>query len=192
MLLARFMLFLKANPKVRRVSSNNPIFREISKLRYKVYCEEKNFLSKLDYPSNEETDEYDKQSVHIVATARGKVAGYCRVILSTDHTLPLFKHFDIGAEINREHSCEVSRFMIAKEFRADKLVRREIFRLLSREVLEVIEEKGIKTVFAVLEDWLLKSLRKRGYEFAKIGEGRMYMGAITHPTKMSVGNDGPK
>jgi N-acyl-L-homoserine lactone synthetase len=186
MILAKFMLFIKANPRVKRVPASGDIFSEISRLRYKVYCEEKGFLKKDNYPQLEEKDEYDEHATHIVVIVKGKIAGYCRVILPNEKGLPIFRHFNINDGVNRQRSCEVSRFIISKAYRKDKLVRREIFRLLSNEVVKVAVEEKIEKVFAVLENWLLKSLNNRGYEFQKIGKGEHYMGAITYPTKMDI------
>jgi N-acyl-L-homoserine lactone synthetase len=155
-------------------------------MRYQVYCEEMGFLDKKDYQERQETDEYDKQSIHIVVQVGDKLAGYARVILPNHKDLPIFSHFDIPKEEDPKHACEISRFMIASIYRHKAETRREVFRLLAEEILKVIEEEKIRVVYAIVEEWLLKSLRKRGYNFEQINEGHFHMGAVTLPIKLAV------
>lgn len=186
MILDKFMLLIKANPKIRQIDTSDKLFTDAKRLRYKIYCVEQGFLDKNEYPSHEESDEYDEHAIHVVVTVHNKIAGYCRIILPNSKGLPIFHHFELGQDENPSHSCEVSRFMIAKEFRSDKLVRREVFRLLAQEVLRVVDKQKVVSVFAVVEDWLLKSLKNRGYDFEPIGDGKFFMGAVTYPTKLQV------
>jgi N-acyl-L-homoserine lactone synthetase len=181
------MLFLKARPRVERVLVNDDLFSKIAAFRYKVYVEEKGFLQKDKYPKHQETDEYDGNSVHIVVTIGNRLAGYARVILPADNTLPIFQHFDIPNENDMDHSCEISRFMIAKAYRLKQETRREIFRLLAKEILLVVKENKINHIYAVVEEWLLKSLLKRGYQFKVIGASASdYMNTVNLPVVLRV------
>lgn len=180
------MLFLKTRPRVERILVSDEIFHKIAAMRYRVYCEEMGFLEKDKYPKKLETDEYDGGSIHIAVLIGKRLAGYARVILPRDGTLPIFDHFEIPPEHHMETACEVSRFMISKLYRQRTETRREIFRLLTEELLKVVREHKLESIYAVVEDWLLKSLRKRGYMFEMIGEGKDHMGAITYPTKVGL------
>lgn len=180
------MLFLKSAPRVERILVSDSIFHKVAEMRYRVYCEELGFLEKDKYPKKLETDEYDGDSIHVAVLIGRRLAGYARVILPREGTLPIFEHFRVPTEANIDQACEVSRFMISKLYRKKTETRREIFRLLAEEILKVVEEQKVKSIYAVVEDWLLKSLHKRGYKFEMIGEGKDYMGAITYPTRLRI------
>lgn len=180
------MLFLKSAPRVERILVSDSVFHKVAQMRYRVYCEELGFLEKNKFPKKIETDEYDGGSIHIAVLIGRRLAGYARVILPQDGTLPIFEHFEIQSEPDLEHSCEVSRFMISKMYRKKTETRREIFRLLAEEILKIVEEHEVKNIYAVVEEWLLKSLHKRGYKFEMIGEGKDYMGAVTFPTRLRL------
>jgi len=106
------------------------------------------------------------------------------VIFPREGTLPIFEHFNIPSEPDIKHACEVSRFMISKLYREKEETRREIFRLLAEEILEVANENHIQVIYAVVEEWLLKSLIKRGYNFQATGDSKHHMGATTFPTRL--------
>lgn len=177
----------RAKPAVVRIQVDNPYFSEIAKLRYQIYCEELNFLDSSKYPDKKETDEYDHRSVHIAVKVGKQLGGYTRVILAGDGKLPIFENFPIALE-NGGVSCEISRFMIAPGFRRNPSIRREIFSLLAKETLRVVEENRVDRVYAVVEEWLYNSLRKRGFNFIKLADGMNHMGAFTYPTLLKVSN----
>lgn len=180
------LVFLKSQPRVERVLVSDEFFARVASLRYRVYVEEKGFLEKGKYRDERETDEYDGTSIHIVVLIGKRLAGYARVILPTDKSLPIFNHFELPEE-DIDHACEVSRFMIASTYRRKQEARREIFRLLAQEIMLVVEENGIKNVYAVVEDWLLKSLLKRGYNFEVIGPpDSSYMNTTNFPVLLRV------
>lgn len=181
------MWFLKNNPKVERILVSDHLFPKIAEMRYRVYCEELGFLEKEKYPSKKETDEYDGQSIHVVVRVGNRLAGYARVILPNGEGLPVFRHFKLPEEKDMEHSGEISRFMISKIYRHKQATRREIFRLLAGEILGIMKENGIKNVYAVVEDWLLNSLKKRGYKFVVVGEPlSCYMNTKNYPIRVTI------
>lgn len=180
------MFSLKAKPTVERILVKDSDFSKVAKLRYKVYCEEMGFLEKDKYPNKEETDEYDGHSIHVVVRVGSRFGGYARVILPNGKGLPIFSHFDIPAEEDMTHSCEISRFMISKVYRKKTETRREIFNLITTEIQKIIKENEVYIVYAVVEEWLLNSLNKRGFDFKLVGEGQDYMGAITYPVRLEL------
>lgn len=179
---------MRAQPNVERILVSDAMFSKVAQMRYRVYCEEMGFLEKDKYPTHQETDEYDGQSIHVVVRVGNRLVGYARVIIPNGEGLPIFKHFSLPNEHQSDDSCEISRFMISQVHRHKTETRREIFRLLAEEILKIIEEQHVKVVYAVVEDWLYKSLQKRGYAFEMIGEGHRYMGAVTYPTKLILNN----
>lgn len=177
---------LRTRPKVERILVSDPMFAEVAKMRYRVYCEDMGFLEKEKYPNHQEMDEYDGQAIHVVVTIGKRLVGYARVILPNSHGLPIFKYFDIPKEKDLDNSCEISRFMISRLYRKKQETRRAIFKLLAEEIQRITKETEVKVIYAVIEEWLLKSLNKRGFDFKLVGEGRDYMGAITYPVKLDL------
>ena len=94
----------------------------ICQLRYQVYVNEWGFERPEDHPCGLERDEYDQHSIHLYARANHSddVIGAARIILGSERTLPIERHFDISqfpSEVNREQTAEISRLAISKEFR---------------------------------------------------------------------------
>lgn len=108
--------------------------RECCRLRYEVYCKEALIpgFDASNYPKGLEYDQYDEQSVHYLLIHKPKdiVAGTVRLILAPqgkpDQKFPLEKfagdmfYADIVSFDNlpREHLGEISRLILAPEFRA--------------------------------------------------------------------------
>lgn len=110
--------------------------RECYRLRYAVLCEElqiPGFESEC-YPDRLETDQYDKRSIHclMIHKPTRKIAGTVRIILAEQENLntkfPIesaadtcFFHNIIPYEsISRSRLAEISRLILAPEFRARK------------------------------------------------------------------------
>ncbi len=94
----------------------------ICQLRYQVYVNEWGFERPEDHPCGLERDEYDQDSIHLCACANHSddVIGTARIILGSERSLPIERHFDISQfppGVSREQSAEISRLAISKEFR---------------------------------------------------------------------------
>ena len=60
------------------------------RLRYQVYCLERQFLRAEDYPNQLEFDEFDRDSVHVgVLDAEGELVGTARIVKPNSAGLPL-------------------------------------------------------------------------------------------------------
>lgn len=124
--------------------ANTPERQEwVFKLRYQVICEELEMpgYEYWKYPDAKEIDEDDYRSAHCLLRHRptGKIAGSLRLILS-DPENPM-KPFPIEAcasslfyqdkiepaKLPRRQTAEVSRFMLAREFRNRKGDEQHIF-----------------------------------------------------------------
>lgn len=186
MILFTEMWLLKTKPQVERILVNDALFSKVAEMRYKIYCEEMGFLEKKKYSDDKETDEYDGSSVHVVVKVGNRLGGYARVILPNGKGLPIFSHFDIPEEKDMAHSCEVSRLMISKYYRRKTETRREIFSLLVTEIQKIAGENDIHSVYAVVEDWLLESLNKRGYSFGVIGESTTIFNTVNYPVILKI------
>jgi N-acyl amino acid synthase of PEP-CTERM/exosortase system len=67
--------------------------RDSYRLRYEVYCHERNFLHAEDYPSRLEIDHFDAHAIHMGAiNPDGELVGTLRLILPSKLGLPLLEH----------------------------------------------------------------------------------------------------
>jgi len=63
------------------------------RLRYQSFCLERLFFSKDEYPSQLESDTFDRASVHLgVLNAQDELVGTARVVTPTSAGLPLFRY----------------------------------------------------------------------------------------------------
>ena len=85
----------------RSIDDSPTLMEQSYKLRYQVYCCERNFLPIENYPDGRESDEFDQHSVHVgVMDAWGELAATARVVSLTKAGpgLPLFQHCRIFAD----------------------------------------------------------------------------------------------
>ena len=77
-----------------RLLDDDPLLLEQSyRLRYQVYCVERQFLPVEDYPDGLERDTFDRDSIHVGAVdTDGKVVGTARLVLPNSAGFPLFRH----------------------------------------------------------------------------------------------------
>src|SRR5687767_2281762 len=69
------------------------------RLRYQVYCLERQFLPAANYPDEREIDSYDSNSVHVsVINKLGETAATARLIELTEAGLPLLDHCRLFAD----------------------------------------------------------------------------------------------
>ncbi|MFA5984793.1 MAG: PEP-CTERM/exosortase system-associated acyltransferase [Methylococcaceae bacterium] len=91
-------------------------------IRYQVYCEEMGFEDKNAFPSQQESDEYDNDSIHFIIRHKHSDAwiGAMRLIFKRSALLPLEKNCALTEHIelsNFYHSVELSRLCLVKEIR---------------------------------------------------------------------------
>jgi len=159
------------------------------RLRYEVYCLEKGFLSREDYPDGLEKDQYDPRSVHFLVVDpddhdHHDILGMLRLIRDSELGFPIERHFTLTRPIkNRIRTVELSRLIVAKKARRLSL---HILMGLSKEVYHWAQEHNVEDFYAVLEDPLLRFLIRIGLPFSKVGEEAWYMGAVTIPAYLSI------
>lgn len=108
-----------------RVDDNEDLLYQTYRLRYKIYCEEKNFLDPKDYPDGIESDVFDNHSMHFAALTReGEVIGTMRVILHSDLGFPIEEHCTVLSDdwnnVPKDKCVEVSRFAVCKSYQRGK------------------------------------------------------------------------
>ena len=120
----------------------------ICQLRYQVYVNEWGFEKPEDHSGGLERDEYDQHSIHFYACSSDSddVIGAARIILGSERSLPIERHFDISqfpAGVRREQAAEISRLAISKKFRC-RAIDRAILRTekTAANHLRPVMEKG--------------------------------------------------
>lgn len=175
-------------------------------LRYKVLCEEQKCLPAVDYPAQQEKDQFDEQSVHVIAHKNGEVLGGVRMIRHVEkQPLPLLvSTLQFGAiELPPlDQSVEISRLVIAKSLRrrqnynaagihsgafnqkslrsdGSQYSRNEIILLsLFREMYRYCWRNGIRYWFMCMEYSLYQSLKVMGLTFQVLGPVPEYENAF--------------
>ena len=159
---------------------------QIFSLRYKVYCLEKGFLPKEQYPDETESDKFDQRSAHFFAVDTSDLSqplGYVRLILNSEIGFPVVNHFQLGKPIMDMNSVtEISRLIVPKEFRHQTLY---ILMGLCKEIYLYCRENNIQGCYAVLEPTLQRMLKGFGLPFKVAGSTRFYMGADITPVYLN-------
>jgi N-acyl amino acid synthase of PEP-CTERM/exosortase system len=91
-------------------------------IRYQVYCEEMGFENKDDFPTEQEIDKWDVDSVHFIVRAKqtGQWIGAMRMVFKNEYPLTLEEHGVANKTINNSsfnHAIEISRLCLVKEIR---------------------------------------------------------------------------
>lgn len=169
---------------------------EIQRLRYDVYCIERGFLDRNNFPDGRESDAYDDYAIQLAARdADGQVSGTARLVLDSPIGFPLEAHArGLGHafhSIPRDRTAEISRLAVAKsgrqvrkagQLRAHSLVLFKVF----REMCVESKRLGLDHWLAAMEPTLQRLLRRLvGFEFVQIGEPMDYYGEVV-PYKASI------
>ena len=166
---------------------------EAQRLRYRVYCEERDFL-----PGSNgiEEDEFDDKSRHVLVRSRatGVVYGTVRVVLSDG------SEGDIGFPMQRvcedyvlrplpiAQTGELSRFAVTRERAGLSNAAAALMRLaLMRGIVQVCGESKITHLCATMERTLLRLLRSTAIHFQPIGKPVEYHG-IRQPAVWTMGS----
>lgn len=162
---------------------------QIQRLRFRVYCLEKQFLPVDDYKDGIESDEFDPYSVHFLAVEsenHGEILGTMRLILDSENGFPVEKHFKLSRPVkDRSGTVELSRLIVAREAQnLSALILMGLF----REVYLYSKEHEIDDCYAVLEESLLRLLTRFGLPFEEVGEKSWYYNTLNSPVFLSVSN----
>lgn len=155
-------------------SDLNDIFR----LRYRIYCEEFEYIEKDKFQEKMEMDEYDSHSVHfLIRDKQARLVATTRLILSSSVGFPLEKNFKLyfdPKKIHRNQVAEISRLIVVPEFRKQTLML-----LLIRGMFHYVRVNGINYVYSVMDESLTPRLIKMGFPFHQIGNTAPYQGMTT-------------
>ena len=155
---------------------------ECKQLRYKVYCEERDFL-----PGDNgiEEDEFDSHSHHALVRSRvtGSVYGTVRVVLSKsgsrDNCFPMQRVCDEGIlkAFPLSLTGEISRFAVTRDRTGISAAAAALMRLcLLRGIVQISGECGLTYWCATMERTFLRLLRASGIFPQHLGEPVEYHG----------------
>lgn len=184
----------------------NDVFR----LRYRVYCEEKNFLPADDYPCAMEMDEYDDDAIHLVVRGgHPSPVGYMRILeSSTTEGFPLIAHglttysdFPIPPE---DCAVEISRLIVTSELRHHSVDPDDGFKKagalpapparnaadlvtykLMRMAYRYAADHDVRWILAAMEPSLHRKFRMMGLPFRQVGPTGSYFGRVA-PYAMDI------
>lgn len=177
------MHMISARPDVHRRAATDGRLSAIQRLRYEVYCLERKFRDAADCPDGLERDEYDAHSTHICATdSTGAVIGTVRLVHDSPLGLPVQR---LGAvlsisaeELRQQKSAEVSRLILAKNYRRHTIDQPLLLWGLFGRMYEESLRRGTGYLVAAMGEGLWRLLRRFGFPFHPIGEPIVYFGTV--------------
>lgn len=171
--------FLRADSDLER--------RMAFRLRYDVYCVEKNWLEASQYPDCMEIDREDARSIVFLARERsGKPVGTVRLIVNGGDSaspLPISRHPSIQGKTDTGLSLEISRFSILESRRSGE-ISIGLIRLLFLTVLS--EFKDYRNLYFSVEERFLTTLNLLGFEFRQIAPGADWYGDFLIPSCQEI------
>jgi N-acyl amino acid synthase of PEP-CTERM/exosortase system len=188
------------NPRLgARLLEDAPRLLDASyRLRFNVFCLERQFLEASQYPDEMETDEFDEHAVHLGAVdERDHLVGTARLILRSPLGLPMFRHCLIGAEFAAAASlpsaAEISRLSVSRDPRrhaappgpgseagelGDRARPGEVMMTLAKVVYQASKGLGVTHWLAAIEKSLHRILTRMGLPFEQIGPEADYLGMV--------------
>lgn len=175
-------------------------------LRYRVYCEECQFLPSADYPFHLESDSYDERSKHFMAMQADTLLAGVRLVLNRGtESFPFQEHCNVfdGFELPAaRQSAEISRLVTDKSLRrrncdtiegissrsfelspiggiTGRYSQNQVMLLsLYRSMYRFSKRTGIRYWYAAMEKPLHRSLQQMGFVFRAIGPDAEYYGKV--------------
>ncbi len=179
------------------------------RLRFDVYCVERGYLQRENYPSSLEIDKFDAHSLHFGAFNRaGETVGTIRLVQPNSQGFPLLQHCQLHDEVIPDEIVEISRLAVSKNYRRrreddiygispdqivmpdpvpeDRRRRPEIVLGLYKIIYQESKRRGITHWLAAMERSLVRLLWRYGFSFDAIGPEVDYYGPVTpYITKIS-------
>jgi N-acyl-L-homoserine lactone synthetase len=153
------------------------------RLRYEVYCLERRFVDAALCSEGQESDEYDPHAVHFAATTpSGAVVATLRLVLDSPLGFPLEAHaggvLDAGPKPERARTGEISRLIVAADYRAGTIRQPLLLFGLFRHLYEECGRLGLGYLVAAMEGSLARLLRRLGFPFVPLGAAINYFGEV--------------
>jgi N-acyl amino acid synthase of PEP-CTERM/exosortase system len=188
-----------------RVDGTEQLY-ETFRLRYQVYCLEREFLPAEEHPTASESDHFDAVSEHFSAYDRHQqIAGSVRLVgHSPEHGYPFQSHCPVFSDAwlpPNEEAQEISRLVVSKLYRrrqgdnwfgvseenpddlpediAAKRGGHPIIVLgMYREMYRYSKQNGVNYWYAAMERSLVRLLGRYGFDFKPVGPQIDYYGPV--------------
>jgi N-acyl-L-homoserine lactone synthetase len=171
------------------VANEGELLIKVFRFRYTIACEELEVYKKEDLPDGLERDEYDPYSEHFaLLDEEGEVAASIRFIHHSPIGYPTENTYGLDLEalgLEPEKVGEFSRIFIRSDYRKLK-ENREIYSMMKKNILTYALEIGIEYTLGSVEKRFYTLLRRFGFPYEIIGEGRIYAGKERFPVLMST------
>jgi N-acyl-L-homoserine lactone synthetase len=171
--------------EIRQIDDDPLLMEQSYRLRYQVYCLERNFLKASSYPDQLECDEFDGCSLHAGVIRRpGQLVGTVRFVKGSTNDLPLFRHCTISTECDsalRLHGiqlAEVSRLCVSRAYRDDLTGNSRVALSLFRAGYQTSKRNGVTHWLAAMEPSLHRLLSSIGVPFRIAGPVTDYFGPV--------------
>jgi N-acyl-L-homoserine lactone synthetase len=169
---------LRSAPYVR-----GGVLAAVRRLRYEVYCLERQFVDAALFKEGQESDEYDPHAVHFAATTpSGGVVATLRLVLDSPRGFPLEGHadglLDQRAEVERARTGEISRLIVAADYRSGTIRQPLLLFGLFRHLYDECVRLGLGYLVAAMEGGLARLLRRLGFSFQPLGAPINYFGEV--------------
>ncbi|MCL6472536.1 MAG: GNAT family N-acetyltransferase [Firmicutes bacterium] len=157
---------------------------QIFALRYRVFCEEKEYISLSSSEDCLESDEFDQHAIHFIALDEKENAiGSIRLILDSPTGFPVNKYFGIPKMDVPGVAAEVSRLVVLREKRS---IDHDIMLSLCKAIYDYSIDHGIKYWYAILDRRFIALSRRLGFIFKQVGDCKYCLGDVTAPYVLDI------
>jgi N-acyl-L-homoserine lactone synthetase len=173
-----------------RVLDDDPeLLDQCYRLRYRVYCQEKQFLDPNDYPDGREIDQFDPFSIHVGAIdSDGELGGTARVVAPNPLGYPLQTHLHFFPDVRLDApgmlTVECSRIMISRHYARRR--RTEPFLTIIKGVLQQAKRIGATHIIGATEPGFFRLIVLYGMPWRVAGPAADYYGAEVLPCMLSL------
>jgi N-acyl-L-homoserine lactone synthetase len=171
--------------EIRQIDDDPLLMEQSYRLRYQVYCLERNFLNASNYPDQLECDEFDRFSLHAGVLGHDhRLVGTLRLVKVSIDDLPLFRHCTIFDEYknrlrgDRVRLAEVSRLCMSRECRDDQAGNSRVGLTLFRATYQTAKRNQLTHWLAAMEPSLHRLLAAVGVPFRIAGPPTDYFGEV--------------
>jgi N-acyl-L-homoserine lactone synthetase len=171
--------------EIRQIDDDPLLMEQSYRLRYQVYCLERNFLKASNYPDQLECDEFDRFSLHAGVVSHGQhLVGTLRLVKVSIDDLPLFRYCTIFDEHkdrlrgDRVRLAEVSRLCMSRECRGDQVGNSRVGLTLFRATYQTAKRNQLTHWLAAMEPSLHRLLAGVGVPFRIAGPATDYFGEV--------------
>ena len=178
--------------RARTIDDDPGLLDQSYRLRYQVYCVERQFLDPAEFPDEREADEFDDYSVHVGAIdAQGELVGTARVIRANPHGFPMFRYCAFFPEVQTLDSptvvpVEVSRVSISRHCpRQGGRRRSEPFLTLVKAIMQGAKRAGATHLIGATDAAFHRWLVHYGLPYRVSGPAVDYYGPVA-PCIMSL------